>query len=167
MTVRKMKAVSTICFTLVALLHVTPVLAGASGLIGMLTEQLGVTNKQAEGGAGSIFKHAQSKLSPEEFGQVAKAVPNMEGLLKAAPAASSMGGIGGSTSSQVSSAMGGMLGSKSRSVSTTGGLASLAGSFSKLGLSPEMVQKFVPSILSYVEKSGGATVKNLLVSVLM
>ena len=166
MTARKMKTVSTICFILVALLHVTPVLAGASGLIGMLTEQLGVTKKQAKGGAGSIFKYAELKLSPQEFGQVAKVIPNMDGLLKAAPAASS-GGIGGSTSSQVSSALGGMLGSKSGSASTAGGLASLTGAFSKLGLSPEMMQKFVPSILSYVEKSGGATVKNLLASVLM
>ncbi|MCZ6873887.1 MAG: DUF2780 domain-containing protein [bacterium] len=132
----------------------------------MLTEQLGVTKKQAEGGAGSIFKYAKSKLSPQKFGQVAKVIPDMDGLLKAAPAASSIGGIGGSTSSQVSSALGGMLGSKSRSVSTTGGLASLAGAFSKLGLSSEMVQKFAPPILSYVEKSGGATVKNLLASVL-
>ena len=91
----------------------------------------------------------------------------MDSLLKAAPAASSMGGIGGSTSSQVSSAMGGMLGSKSGSASTAGGLASLTGAFSKLGLSPEMVQKFVPPILSHVEKTGGATVKNLLAAVLM
>jgi hypothetical protein len=35
--------------------------------------------------AGSLFDLAKSRLKPEDFSQVAKAVPGMDGLLKAAP----------------------------------------------------------------------------------
>src|SRR2546430_16338330 len=59
--------------------------AAASELVGALTQQLGVTEQQATGGAGAIFGLAKSKLSPDNFGQVASVVPGMEGLLQAAP----------------------------------------------------------------------------------
>lgn len=171
MTVNKTRTASIISITLLGLLYVNLLMASDSGLIDLLIGQLGVTEQQATGGAGSIFQYAKSKLSPAEFGQVANAVPNMNSLLKAAPTPSSMGDMGGSMHSKVGGAVpnsvGSMLGGKSGSVEAAGGLASLAGAFSKLGLSPEMVQQFVPPILSYVEKTGGAAVKNLLASVLM
>lgn len=59
--------------------------ATASELVGALTQQLGVTEQQATGGAGAIFGLAKSQLSPDHFGQVASVVPGMEGLLHAAP----------------------------------------------------------------------------------
>jgi hypothetical protein len=39
-------------------------------------------------------------------------------------------------------------------------------SFSKLGMQPDMVNQFVPTILQYVESKGGATTKNILAAVL-
>jgi hypothetical protein len=42
------------------------------------------------------------------------------------------------------------------------GLAAVAGSFSKLGLSPDMAAKVVPVLTNYVSKSGGADVAKLL-----
>ena len=59
--------------------------ATASELVGALTQKLGVTEQQATGGAGAMFGLAQSKLSPDNFRQVARVVPGMEGLLQAAP----------------------------------------------------------------------------------
>jgi len=59
--------------------------AAASELVGALTQQLGVTEQQATGGAGALFGLAKAKLSPDNFSQVASAVPGMEGLLQAAP----------------------------------------------------------------------------------
>ena len=47
-----------------------------------------------------------------------------------------------------------------------GGLATMASSFSKLGLKPEMVAKAVPVLTSFVTKSGGANVGSLLAGVL-
>jgi hypothetical protein len=47
-----------------------------------------------------------------------------------------------------------------------GGLTSLAGGFSKLGLDAGMIGKFVPIILSFVQSKGGNAVKGILEKVL-
>ena len=54
-------------------------------LVGRLTKELSVTPEQATGGAGALFGLAKTRLKPDEFGQVSKAVPGMDGLLQAAP----------------------------------------------------------------------------------
>ncbi len=134
----------------------TALFAKDTSLISLLTQQLGVTEPQAQGGAGSIFNLAKEKLTPQEFSQVSNTVPDMNGLLDAAPKQeTNMGGmLGGATS---------MFGGGGSSLE---GLASLASSFSQLGLSPEMVNQFVPVILNYVKTNGGETVSNLLAAVL-
>src|SRR5215472_4654697 len=83
------------------------------------------------GGAGSIFGLVKSQLSPENFSKVAAAVPGMNKFLKAAPPATP----GGSAVSSLGSMAGG---------GKAGGLASLAGSFQSLGMSPGMIGKFAP-----------------------
>ena len=133
--------------------------ATASELVGALTQKLGVTEQQATGGAGAIFGLAQSKLSPDNFRQVARVVPGMEGLLQAAPT----GGATGSMADAATAAASSLLGKSGESL---GGLASLAGPFSQLGLSPDMLGKFVPVILDYVGGKGGASVQSLLAGVL-
>jgi hypothetical protein len=68
----------------------------------------------------------------------------MDSLLSAAPKSS--------TSSLISSASS-MLGD---SASSYGNLAALASSFSDLNLSPDMVDAFVPVVVDYVKRRGGA-----------
>jgi hypothetical protein len=139
------------------LLSSPPVGAQSGGLVNLLTGNLGVTTPQAEGGAGAIFSYAKQKVSPDEFTKVAGAVPEMDSLLKAAPQTQTSGlgkAIGGTSS---------MLGGGAAKV---GGLASVGDSFSKLGMQPEMVNKFIPTILQYVESNGGATAKNILAAAL-
>ena len=123
-------------------------------LVGKLTKDLSITPKQATGGAGALFGLAKTRLKPDEFGQVAKAVPGMDGLLKAAPkpkqkksGLDSLGSLG----SVLPGGSGGL-----------GGLASVAGSFKSLGLSPDMVGKFVPVLKNFVGSKGGSSVGNLL-----
>lgn len=116
-------------------------------LVGDLTKGLSVTPAQATGGAGSLFKLAKSRLSPADFSKVASAVPGMGSFLKAAPAAGGSSGLAG----LAGSLPGGM-----------GGLASTAAAFQKLGLSPDMAQKFVPIITGFVQSKGGAGVASLL-----
>ncbi len=48
----------------------------------------------------------------------------------------------------------------------SGGLASVAGAFESLGLSPDMVSKFIPVITQFVQSKGGANVASLLLSAL-
>jgi uncharacterized protein VcgC/VcgE DUF2780 len=116
-------------------------------LVGALSKELGSTPEQAAGAAGALFGLAKTRLKPEEFTQVASAVPGMDSLLAAAP------GLGGSSAM---SQLGG----------TASGLSSMAGAFSKLGLSPSMVSKAVPVLTGFVSKSGGAGVGKLLTDVL-
>ena len=132
--------------------------AQEAGLVDLLMQKLGVTQPQAQGGAGALFNVAKQALSPQEFDQVSAAVPEMDSLLEAAPKTSgSMGDMlsqgsslfGGETNKQVGSAM------------------DLANSFSELGLSPEMVNQYVPVVLDYVEAKGGEAVRSLLASALL
>ena len=135
---------------------VSPAVAGGTGLVALLMEALGVTKAQAEGGAGAIFNLAESKLGAEDFSKIATVVPEMDTLKRAAPESADSGGMLGG----LSKAFGGEGG-------TVEGLASLASSFSQLGLDPAMVDQFVPVILDYVETNGGAVVKSLLQSALL
>jgi hypothetical protein len=121
-------------------------------LIGTLVKQLGVQEKQAQGGAGLLLKLAQDKLGGD-FSKVAAAVPGAADLVQQAPesggAASLLGGL--------ASAIGG---------GKAADLASLAGGFSQLKLDPSMVAKFVPVILEFVKSKGGQEALGLLTKVL-
>jgi hypothetical protein len=109
-------------------------------LIGSMTKELGVTPKQAVGGAGAILGLAKTKLKADEFSQVAAAIPGSDGLMKAAPSTGGMpGGLGG-----------------------VAGLASLAGGFKSLGMSPDMAAKMVPVMSKFMESKGSGAAAKLL-----
>jgi hypothetical protein len=114
-------------------------------LVGLLSKEIGATPEQAAGAAGTLFGLAKSRLSADDFYQVSKAVPGMDALLKAAPAAG-----------------GGTIGALSQVAGSASGLGAAAASFSKLGLQPDMVAKAVPVLTSFVTKSGGAKLGSLL-----
>ena len=124
-------------------------------ILSMLTEQLGVTEDQAKGGAGAIFNLAKEKLGDADFGKVAEAVPGMEELLGAAPASGGLAGVVGGLASKLGGGAGKL-----------GSLASLAGGFKNLGMDSGMVGKFIPIILSFVQSKGGDSIKNILAGVL-
>jgi hypothetical protein len=123
-----------------------PVQAQNPQLVGQLTKELSISRTQASGGAGALFGLAKSRMSADDFSKVAAAVPGMNGFLKAAPSPSHSGlsGLAGSLPGEA------------------GGLASVAGSFHKLGLSPGMAEKFVPVMTKFVEAKGGASTASLL-----
>jgi hypothetical protein len=121
-------------------------------LTDLLTQNLGVTQAQAEGGAGLLFKQAKGKLGADDFSKVSAAVPGIDSLIGAAPAGGTgvLGGLG-----KLASGLGGK-------ASGLGSLAGLAGGFSQLGLGSDMIGKFVPLILSFVQGKGGEGVKGIL-----
>jgi len=123
-------------------------------LIQTLVAQLGVSDAQAKGGAGLLFKMAKEKLGAGDFAKIAGAVPGVEDMVSSAPesggAAGALGGLGGLMSS-----MGG-------SVGQLGSLASLTSGFKSLNLDAAMVSKFMPIVLSFVQSKGGDGVKSLL-----
>jgi len=112
----------------------------SSGLTSLLTKQLGVTDTQASGGVGSMLKLAQEKLAAGDFDKIAKAIPGSDKYL--ASAKQLLGGA------------------------NVGDKAGLQSAFSKLGMSPSMVDKFTPIVTQFVGGTGGEQAKNLLASVL-
>jgi hypothetical protein len=115
-------------------------------LIDSLTQTLGISAAQAEGGAAVLLKAAKDKLGAAEFDSQLGSVPGLHDLLKKAPAPGG-GGLGG--------LLGGLAGAM-------GGNAALIGSivsgFGKLGLKPEDAKKFVPIILGYLRTQVGPDV---------
>ena len=136
---------------LICLMGYPPVHAQDLELVDLLSSQLGITKDQASGGAGSIFQLAKQNLSAEDFSSVSKAVPGIEMMMSDAPKTD--GGL--SDLGNISS----MFGGSSKKIS---GVAGLASSFEKLGLSSSMVEAFIPIILEYVKGSGGEKVMGLL-----
>ena len=150
--------------------------AQTQSLVDILVSQLGVTSEQATGGAGSIFDLAKQNMTPDEFSQVAAAVPEMDTLLAAAPAAAadtqaqgtkSMGSMSGMASKSMSDATSAAKEAGASAGASAGGLASLVPSFEQLGMSPDMVEQFVPVVLEFVNSEAGAATMNLLKAALL
>ena len=79
-------------------------------------------------------------------------MPNMDGLLKAAPAKDAKAG-----------AMDALLG---KTTASAGGAVAAAGALSKLGLKPETILKLTPTLVKAVQTKGGAEVATLLAGAL-
>jgi hypothetical protein len=122
--------------------------------VGLLANELGSSTKQAEGAAGSLFRLAKTRMTPENFDKLTATIPDMDGLLKAAPKLDAKAGGAGA----LAQAVGG---------EAVGGLVGVTQSFQKLGLKPEMVKKAVPVLTNFVGKKGGADLATLLADSLL
>ena len=130
-----------------------PVFADTSKLIGQLVDLLGATQSQAEGGAGAIFKAAKDNMSTGDYSQLLSAVPGIDSLISSAPEGSGLAG-------KATSLFGG-------SAESMKGTAALADSFSKLGLSPDMVSKYTDVILDFVQSEAGQQTMTLVKNALL
>ncbi len=153
---RKMKMRKSIAVFVMAMATVFFMagMAQANELVNILMSQLGVTQPQAEGGAGAIFKTARENLKPDEFKQIESAVPEAESLIKAAPNVEeekSTGGFGSLTSMAKQVAPGKL-----------GSAAELSESFDKLGLEKQMIGKFSNIVVDYCKEKGGQVVSSLM-----
>ncbi len=124
-------------------------------LVRLLTEQLGVSPDQAQGGAGLLFKLAKDKLGTDDYSQIARQVPGIDSLVESAPGPGMLG-----------SALKGFASNIGGGNADVGNLAGLAGGFSKLGLDTGMISQFIPVILSFVQSKGGDALKGTLSKVL-
>ena len=130
-----------------------PVFADTSKLIGQLVDLLGATQSQAEGGAGAIFKAAKDNMSTGDYSQLLSAVPGIDSLISSAPEDS---GLAAKATS--------LFGGSSESMK---GTAALADSFSKLGLSPDMIGKYTDIILDFVQSEAGQQTMTLVKNALL
>jgi len=125
--------------------------AGDSDLVGLLASQLGVSQDQAEGGAGSIFKLAKQNLSNQDYSSLASKIPGLDKMIGTAPEPEEKSDLFGSISS--------LFGSSSDKLDKA---ADLKSSFQKLGMGGDMVGQFMPIIYNYVKEKGGETLMNSL-----
>lgn len=110
-------------------------------LTDILTSQLGVSSRQASGGLGSLLTYAQSKLSADDYGQVAATIPGANDAIQVAKDA---GAITGPITD----------------------MKGLSAAYAHLGISPEVGQKFNASVVDYASKAGGPQVGRILGSLL-
>jgi hypothetical protein len=127
-----------------------PAGGASSELVSQLAKEIGATAKQAEGAAGSLFRLAKSRMTPENFGKVASAVPDMDKLLAAAPA------LDGKAAG-AAAAIGQTVGKEG-----IGDLAAVTQSFRKLGLKGDAVKKAIPVLTDFVGKRSGGDLAKLL-----
>ena len=120
-------------------------------LLNKLTEELGITGTQAEGGVGLILQQLKERLDTGDFAQLTQALPQADALMEKAPGAEGGGLMG---------AIGGI--AKSLGVGDLGNLAGLAEGFKKLGLDADMIVAFVPKILEWAQNAGGPQLKAIL-----
>jgi isocitrate lyase len=111
-------------------------------LIAALSQKLKIDEKQAQGGAAILFKATRDKLGSAEFSKMLGSVTGVESLVKQAP--QSGGGLLGG----LASLAGG----------NTALLATIVSGFSKLNLSTDQAQKFVPIMLDYLRNKVGPDV---------
>ena len=121
-------------------------------LANALSKEIGGTPDEAAGAAGAMFGVAKTRLKPEDFSQVAKAVPGMDLLLKAAPASAS--------------APAGPGGAMAQLAGTAGSIPAVASAFGKIGISPQLAPKVASALVAYVTKTGGSGVAGLLAGAL-
>jgi hypothetical protein len=120
-------------------------------LVDLLVKGLGVNEEQAAGGAGSVFSMVKDQLGGGDFSKLATAIPEIGSLINSAPKS---GGGGGGFMGMVGS-LASVAGGDS-ALGKLGQMAQLAGLFEKLGLNADMVSKFLPIILSFVQQKGGS-----------
>jgi hypothetical protein len=132
--------------------------SGIMDLVGLLSNQLKVTEDQATGGAGSLFKVAKETMSETDYGKVAEALPGIGSLIESAPKISeSAAGL----SEKLGGAVQG-ISALSKAEENVNKLAAVSDQFSQLGLDKGMVSQFIPIILNYANSKGGETIMNLL-----
>lgn len=122
-------------------------------LIKMLTEQAGVDESQARGGAGLIFSKLKDQLGGGDLDQLRSLVPGMDALADEAPEAEA----------ESSGGLMGMLGGAASKLGleNLGNLADLGAGFSKLGISTDKISGFVSVILKFIEDKGGAGAREM------
>ena len=111
---------------------------GLSGsLTGSMQSELDISKDQAEGGIGSVLSLAQENLSTDDFSRFSGMIPGADSYLSAAK---SLGAVTGPLKN----------------------VAGLNGALGKLGMSPDTVASFVPTLSDLLGKFGGSEATQLL-----
>lgn len=109
-------------------------------LTSILMQNTGVSQVQAEGGAGAMFQIAKARMEQQAFAELSQSIPGMGTYLAAAP--QQAGSVGGLT--------GGLLNSIPGNVG--GSAATLLSAFQQLNMSQQQLSQFTPLLIDYVKQ---------------
>ncbi|PCM44958.1 DUF2780 domain-containing protein [Marinobacter sp. ANT_B65] len=113
-----------------ALTSTTEVTGEAQQLLGLLENQLGVTETQAMGGTGALLQLAKSELGSDTISSLTSNASGLSSLL------------GGDNS---------LTGSMLSNISS---MSEVTSAFSALGMDSSMIQQFVPIVMSFLGDQG-------------
>jgi hypothetical protein len=127
-------------------------------IIKTLTEQLGIGAEQAQAGVGAILKVISEQASRADFQQLLNVVPGAAQWMGQATmtATTATAEVGGSLLGQAAQLIGGLTGNAN--------LADSMAAFGKSGIGPEMLPRFVPSVLQLLQAQAGADLIERLVA---
>jgi hypothetical protein len=111
--------------------------AMAGGLTGSMQDRLAISKDQAAGGIGSVLSLAQENLSPTDFSKFSGMIPGAADYMGAAK---SLGAVTGPLKD----------------------MAGLNGALGSLGMGPDVVSKFVPTLSDVLGQFGGPEATKLL-----
>ncbi len=111
-------------------------------LIQTITSQLNLSQPQAQGAVGGLFKLVQAKLTPPEVEKMRTAIPGLDQFAAAAPAAGGgmMGGLG--------AMMGGSAGAAAQAFAL----------FQKLGIKSDLIGPIAKLVSEHLTANGGEDV---------
>lgn len=122
------------------------------GMISAVSGGLGISQDQAKGGLASLFNYAKGQASGDQFGQLAKAIPGLDGIMSAVPDISkvSEGGLSG------------LVDKAAEYNESLKAINTVKKQFEALGLKPEMIMGFVKQAQGYLDTEQGQAAKKLL-----
>jgi len=131
----------------------TPAMPSTDGLVTMLTSSLDVNAEQASGGMGAIFNYVKNNVSMEQYHQLVKSLPGVEGLVSQMPDVSKLNSSDG---------LAGILDKVSEYSDSLKSLNDVKKQFEALGLKPEMISNFINTAQSYLDTEQGQQAKQVL-----
>ena len=134
-----------------------PAMPNTDGLVDMLTSSLDVNADQASAGMGAIFNYVKNNFSVEQFSQLAKSIPGVEGLMGQMPDISKL-----DSASDASAGLGGLLEKASQYSDSLKSINDVKKQFEALGLKPEMISGFISTAQSYLDTEQGQQAKQVL-----
>lgn len=118
-------------------------------LVQHLVDELGVSTRQAAGGAGLLLQLASERLEAEQFLRVAETTPAISDLIAKAPHVKLLSNRG--IAQTMSRWLGGL-----------GGLLAVVDGFARLGCDKTMVRGFAESLIEFFRNKAGEDVGSLL-----
>lgn len=119
-------------------------------LTAMVTDQLGVSKQTAQGGLGTLMGLAKTSLASTDFDTLKGYIPEMDTLLKAAPAIS-----------ENAKGLSSLMGNAGKYANALQGATQAYSQFQSLGISTEQIPQYIDLTSEFLNSQGGKDAADL------